>query len=178
MENPTLAGVLDCEACGGLIRSTNTASMETPHPIVPRADVRIEDYRYSRLLTKTLSLIPKSGRPIESLTTIMLRKKGSLPGLVGLTRYQMQEYRTGGRDRDAPSSRHVITFYSGLLGKLSDDSVMAVMAHELAHAWLNEHIGPEASMRREEDADILAEMWGFGKELVALAEETEPISPA
>ncbi|MDA4127492.1 MAG: M48 family metalloprotease, partial [Thaumarchaeota archaeon] len=100
----------------------------------------------------------------------------SLPGLVGLTRYQMQEYRTGGRYRDAPSSRHIITFYSSLLGQLSDDSVVAVMAHELAHAWLNEHIGPEASMRREEDADMLAEMWGFSKELAALAEETEPVS--
>ncbi len=88
----------------------------------------------------------------------------------------MQEYRTGGRYRDAPSSRHIITFYSSLLERLSDDSVMAVMAHELAHAWLNEHIGPEASMRREDDADMLAEMWGFTKELAALAEETEPIN--
>ena len=146
------------------------------HHVVPRADVRIEDSRYRRLLTNTLSTIPKSGRPIQSLTTIKLRKKGSLPGLVGLTRYQMQEYRTGGRYQGAPSSRHIITFYSSLLEQLSDDSVMAVMAHELAHAWLNEHIGPEASMRREEDADILAEMWGFGKELAALADETEPIA--
>jgi len=138
-------------------------------------EVRFEDSRYRRLLINTLSQIPTSGRPIQSLTTIKLRKKGSLPGLVGLTRYQMQEYSTGGRFRDAPSSRHIITFYSSLLEQLSDDSVMAVMAHELAHAWLNEHIGPEASMRREEDADILAEMWGFSKELAALAEETEPI---
>jgi len=167
---------LDCEACGSLFGTTEIAPNKTLHPIVPRADVRIEDSRYRHLLMSTLSLIPKSGRPIQSVTTIKLRKKGSLPGLVGLTRYQMQEYRTGGRYRDAPSSRHVITFYSGLLEHLSDDSVMAVMAHELAHAWLNEHIGPEASMRREEDADILAEMWGFGKELAALSEETEPIS--
>jgi hypothetical protein len=167
---------LDCEDCVSVLRSAEIAPSTNPHPIVPKADVRIEDSRYRRLLMNTLSLIPKSGRPIQSLTTIKLRKKGSLPGLVGLTRYQMQEYRTGGRYRDAPSSRHVITFYSSLLERLSDDSVKAVMAHELAHAWLNEHIGPEASMRREEDADILAEMWGFGKELAALAEETEPIS--
>ncbi|MDA4126303.1 MAG: M48 family metalloprotease [Thaumarchaeota archaeon] len=167
---------MDCEDCGSLLRSTATAPSAVQSSIVPMAEVRIEDSRYRRLLTNTLSLIPTSGLPIQSLTTIKLRKKGSLPGLVGLTRYQMQEYRTGGRYRDAPSSRHVITFYSSLMERLSDDSVVAVMAHELAHAWLNEHIGPEASMRREEDADMLAEMWGFGKELAALAEETEPIS--
>ncbi|HEV2138989.1 MAG TPA: M48 family metalloprotease [Nitrososphaerales archaeon] len=167
---------MDCEECGSLLRAPETSSNGVHSSIVPKAEVRIEDSRYLRLLMNTLSTIPNSGRPIQSLTTIKLRKKGSLPGLVGLTRYQMQEYRTGGRYRDAPSSRHIITFYSSLLGQLSDDSVMAVMAHEIAHAWLNEHIGPEASMRREEDADILAEMWGFSKELAALAEETEPIS--
>lgn len=167
---------MNCEDCGSLLRAPESSSNEVHSSIVPRAEVRVVDSRYLRLLMNTLSMIPSAGSPIQSLTTIKLRKKGSLPGLVGLTRYQMQEYRTRGRNRDAPSSRHIITFYSGLLEHLSDDSVMAVMAHELAHAWLNEHIGPEASMRREDDADILAEMWGFGKELAALAEETEPIS--
>jgi len=54
--------------------------------------------------------------------------------------------------------------------------VVAVMAHELAHAWLNEHLRPEASKTREDDADMLAEMWGFEAELAALAEQTEPLS--
>ena len=68
----------------------------------------------------------------------------------------------------------MITFYSDLLNRLSDDAVIGVMAHELAHAWLNEHIGPEASKQREEDADYLAEMWGFDQQLSALSNETEP----
>ena len=55
--------------------------------------------------------------------------------------------------------------------------MLAVMAHELAHAWLNEHIRPEASSAREDDADMLAEMWGFDGELEALASETEPVDP-
>jgi hypothetical protein len=121
-------------------------------------------------------MIPKSGHPVRTVATVKLRKRGSLPGLVGLTSLQLKEgYRTGiGRQRAA--NRHVVTFYSGLLDKLSNDSVQAVMAHELAHAWLNEHVGPEASREREEDADLLAEMWGFGPHLKVLAEETEPVN--
>ena len=74
-----------------------------------------------------------------------------------------------------PNGRHEITFYSSLLDRLSDEAVVAVMAHELAHAWLNEHLGPEASDQREEDADALAEMWGFEHEIRVLERETEPI---
>jgi len=133
----------------------------------------LPDGRYMALLLGTVSMIPKSGRPIESITSIRLRKKGSLPGLVGLTTYSMREYR-GERDEISPNCRHMITFYSDLLNRLSDEAVMGVMAHELAHAWLNEHIGPEASRRREEDADYLAEMWGFSQQLSALSNETEP----
>ena len=73
------------------------------------------------------------------------------------------------------SGAHTITFYTNLLDQLTDKAVMAVMAHELAHAWLNEHLRPEASKVRENDADMLAEMWGFESELAALAEETEPV---
>jgi len=73
------------------------------------------------------------------------------------------------------NGRHEITFYSSLLDKLSDDAVVAVMAHELAHAWLNEHLGPEASEQREQDADMLAEMWGFEREIQVLERETDPI---
>ena len=71
---------------------------------------------------------------------------------------------------------HTITFYTNLMDKLTDRAVVAVMAHELAHAWLNEHLRPEASRTREDDADMLAEMWGFEEELSALAEQTEPVS--
>jgi len=140
---------------------------------LPRADFVLPDPRYMSLLLGTVSMIPKNGRPIESITSIRLRKKGCLPGLVGLTTYSMREYRKE-RTRVPPTCRHVITFYSNLLSRLSDDAVMGVMAHELAHAWLNEHVGPEASKQREEDADCLAEMWGFDQQLSALSNETEP----
>jgi hypothetical protein len=104
----------------------------------------------------------------------MMRKRGTLPGVVGLTKFTVNGYASQ-RGSAEPSGLHTITFYTGLMSRLSDDSIVAVMAHELAHAWLNEHIGPEASKQREDDADILAEMWGFAPELAALAAETEPL---
>jgi Zn-dependent protease with chaperone function len=66
-----------------------------------------------------------------------------------------------------------ITFYSELLDQLSDAAALAVLAHELAHAWLNEHVAPEQSKSREKEADRLAKSWGFTEELDALANETE-----
>jgi len=94
--------------------------------------------------------------------------------VVGLTTFIIGGYAPNGV-ADEESGAHTITFYTDLLDQLSDKAVMAVMAHELAHAWLNEHLRPEASRVREDDADMLAEMWGFGPELQALAAETEPV---
>lgn len=76
-----------------------------------------------------------------------------------------------------PSSgvNQTITFYTDLLYRLSDDAKAAVIAHELAHAWLNEHERPEQSKRREKQADDLAREWGFGEELAQLDKETEPV---
>jgi hypothetical protein len=67
--------------------------------------------------------------------------------------------------------RQTITFYSELLDALSDPAATAVIAHELAHAWLNEHVRPEESGQREREADALARDWGFGPELRALDRE-------
>ena len=78
---------------------------------------------------------------------------------------------------DGESGAHTLTFYTDLMNQLSDRAVVAVMAHELAHAWLNEHVRPESSRLREEDADMLVEMWGMESELEALAFETEPVDP-
>jgi len=55
-----------------------------------------------------------------------------------------------------PRGRHEMTFYSPFLDNLSDDAVVAVMAHELAQGWLKEHVGPETSKQREQDADVPA----------------------
>lgn len=67
-----------------------------------------------------------------------------------------------------------ITFYTDLLEQLSEKASVGVIAHELAHAWLNEHVSPEESQVREREADELARSWGFGKNLDALDLETEP----
>jgi predicted metalloprotease with PDZ domain len=93
---------------------------------------------------------------------------------VGLTTFCVEGYAPNGVAKEE-SGAHTITFYTDLMDKLTDRAVVAVMAHELAHAWLNEHLRPEASKTREDDADMLAEMWGFESELAALAEQAEPI---
>lgn len=92
-----------------------------------------------------------------------------------MTTFYVEAYAPNGVAKEE-SGAHTITFYTNLMDKLTDRAVMAVMAHELAHAWLNEHLRPEASDAREDDADMLAEMWGFESELAALAEQTEPVS--
>ena len=71
--------------------------------------------------------------------------------------------------------RQTITFYSSLLNALSDPAATGVIAHELAHAWLNEHVRPEESRTREREADDLAREWGFGPELDALDAEAETV---
>ena len=141
---------------------------------LPQADLDLSDPKYVNLLMHALSRIPPGTPPIRSLMKVRLRKRGSLEGLVGLTRYMMADYKIRGADVDG-LGRHIVTFYTGLLGQLSDPSVVAIIAHELAHAWLNEHVRPEESRRREREADMLADKWGFGEELAALAGETEPV---
>ena len=135
---------------------------------------RVRNPRYMALLHECLHRIPRSGRPVRFRTEIRLRKRGTLPGVVGLTTFFVEGYAPNGIAREE-SGAHTITFYTNLMDKLTDRAVVAVMAHELAHAWLNEHLRPEASEAREDDADLLADMWGFEEELAALAEQTEPV---
>ena len=137
--------------------------------------VRMPNPRYMALLHECLHRIPSSGRPVQLRTEVRLRRRGTLPGVVGLMTYYVEGYAPNGVAREE-SGAHTITFYTNLMDKLTDRAVVAVMAHELAHAWLNEHLRPEASEAREDDADMLAEMWGFEEELAALAEQTEPVS--
>jgi len=137
--------------------------------------ITIRNPRYTALLHECLARIPGSGRQIELHTEIRLRRRGTLPGVVGLTTFYVEGYAPNGVT-NGEAGGHTITFYTNLMDKLTDRAVVAVMAHELAHAWLNEHLRPEASRTREDDADMLAEMWGFEEELSALAEQTEPVS--
>lgn len=68
-----------------------------------------------------------------------------------------------------------VTFNTHLLGQLSSTAQKGVMAHELAHVWLNEHAGPEESKSREREADELARSWGYGAELDALDAEADTV---
>jgi hypothetical protein len=149
---------------------------DDPLNFLPQVDLDLSDSKYLNLLLHALSRIPPGTPPIRSLTKVRLRKRGSLEGLVGLTRFMMADYKVRGEADVESLGRHIVTFYTGLLSRLSDPSVVAIIAHELAHAWLNEHVRPEESRKREREADILAEMWGFGEELAALASETEPVN--
>jgi hypothetical protein len=109
--------------------------------------------------------------------SVYLKRRGRLPGLVGLTRWGALSYGTGtrGTSRTAGRGRQTITFYTVLLSQLSEAAAIGVIAHELAHAWLNEHVSPEESEAREREADRLARRRGFGRELDALDVETEPV---
>jgi hypothetical protein len=161
---------LDCQACGQTYEEPTAEHFQN---LIARVSLSLEVPRFAHLLRECITRIPRTTRLIRFDTRIRLKKKGNLPGVVGLTTFLVNGYKSKGQ-RD-PAGRHTITFYTELLSQLSDRAVVAVMAHELAHAWLNEHIGPEASQEREEDADTLAEMWGFGPELAALNSETEPV---
>jgi hypothetical protein len=142
---------------------------------LPTAELDFAEVRYRKLFLNTVSRIPHSGLPVKSVSKVKLRKRGTLRGLVGLTTFSVEGYQMNQKGEFKPKGKHEITFYSSILDRLSKDAVVAVIVHELAHAWLNEHVGPEASKQREEDADMLAEMWGFQPEIRALEKETEPL---
>ena len=138
---------------------------------MPRSQQR--DQRFLRLLDETLSRIPADIIPLTTVREVRLAKRGPLRGLVGLTTWGRAG--RGGRERGAPKGRQTVAFYGELLDQLSDRAAMAVIAHELAHAWLNEHVLPEDSKARETETDDLVSSWGLGEELHALNEETETI---
>lgn len=140
--------------------------------VLGQAQLEGDNPRFKALLEEALSKFPKNVRPLKSVTRIQLRRRGSMKGLVGLTTYCCVERDDGPRDWKGDAAQR-ITFYSELLDQLSDQAAIGVIAHELAHSWLNEHISPDDSKRREEEADELAKKWGYAKYLDALEAETE-----
>lgn len=160
--------------CSDCAEQSQENGISSAFRFIPNATIKIESRRYQALWADCISKMPSNGSPIIFPTSIRDRKRGSLPGVVGLTKFSLKGYSSEG-DRVKGQAQHTITFYTSLLDRLSDKAVVAVMAHELAHAWLNENIRPEASKVREQDADMLAEMWGFENELKALASETDPL---
>jgi hypothetical protein len=112
---------------------------------------------------------PSSSVPRITTVKSVILSRHRTKTTVGLTRYSKVRFFLLSRPKQT------ITFYTPLLDALSDPAATAVMAHELAHAWLNEHVRPEESRQREEEADSLAREWGFGPELEALDREADTV---
>ena len=123
------------------------------------------DLRFRRLFSEANMRPPSVVPRITTVRSITLSRRPTKT-TVGLTRYSRVRYFLV-----LSRPRQTITFYSSLLDALSDPAATAVIAHELAHAWLNEHVRPEESREREREADALAREWGFGPELDALDKE-------
>ena len=133
--------------------------------LVAGAYTLTHDPRFRRLFVEANLRPPGAVPRITSVRSITLSRRPTKT-TVGLTRYSRVRYFLV-----LSRPRQTITFYSSLLEALSDSAATAVIAHELAHAWLNEHVRPEESRERERDADALARDWGFGPELDALDRE-------
>jgi hypothetical protein len=144
--------------------------MPSESPFLGAAKLRVTDAAFLQLFAKALSKIPADVPPLRSVTSVGLKRKGNIRGVVGLTRWCGVRY-----GKTGAGETQTITFYTDLFLQLSDDAKMAVIAHELAHSWLNEHVSPGQSLKREREADALARRWGFGHELNELDNETETI---
>lgn len=144
-------------------------SGKNPSILVGRYAFTSRDHRFSRLFGEATRRPPREGPRITTVSSVTLSRRPTRT-TVGLTRYSRVRYFLV-----LSRPRQTITFYAPLLGALSDPAAMAVIAHELAHAWLNEHVRPEESKEREREADALARKWGFGAELDALDREAETV---
>ena len=123
------------------------------------------DLRFRRLFREANTRPPGVVPRITTVRSVTLSRRPTKT-TVGLTRYSRVRYFWV-----LPMPRQTMTFYSSLFNALSDPAATAVIAHELAHAWLNEHVRPEESRKREREADDLAREWGFGQEQDALDKE-------
>lgn len=131
--------------------------------------IRSKDRRFLRIFRDALKRPPSDAPRITSVRSVVLSSHPTTL-MVGLTRYSQVKFLMV-----FARPRQTITFYSDLMNALSDEAAEAVVAHELAHAWLNEHVRPEESKKREREADNLARKWGFGPELDALDREAETV---
>jgi len=131
--------------------------------------LKSRDQRFQRLFMEAASRPPPDVPRIKTVRLVQLSRRPTKT-VVGLTRYSRVRFFL------LTHPRQTITFYSYLFDALSERAAVAVIAHELAHAWLNEHEGPEESKSREIEADDLARRWGFGPELAALDREAETVN--
>ncbi len=140
--------------------------------VLPRAKLGSNDRRFTALLKLALSKFPRDVTAIRTVSELRMRRRGDMKGLVGLTTYCCVTAERAQEHPNLPATQ-TITFYSDLFDEISDESAVGVIAHELAHAWLNEHTFPEDSKKRELQADELARKWRYGGYLDALAAETD-----
>ena len=131
--------------------------------------IRASDRRFRRLFHEAVARPPDDIPRIRTVRSVVFSKSRTKT-MVGLTIYSHVTFMLV-----FSRPRQTITFYSSLFHALSDRAAVAVIAHELAHAWLNEHVRPEESARREKEADDLARVWGFGPELATLDQEAETV---
>lgn len=133
--------------------------------------LRAKDRRFLRIFRDAVRRPPETVAKILSVRSVVLSNRRTTT-TVGLTLYSDVKFLIV-----FSRPRQTITFYSDLMNALSDKAAEAVIAHELAHAWLNEHVRPEESSEREAQADNLAREWGFGPELDALDREADTVPP-
>jgi Peptidase family M48 len=131
--------------------------------------LKAKDTRFVRIFRDAVRRPPDNVPPIATVRFVTLSNHATKT-TVGLTRYSAVRFLVV-----FSRPRQTITFYSDLLNALSDEAAEGVIAHELAHAWLNEHVRPEQSSQRETEADKLAREWGFGPELDALDREADTV---
>jgi hypothetical protein len=129
-----------------------------------------KENRFRRLFREAVRRPPESIPKITSVRSVVLSNRPTKI-TVGLTRYSDLKFHIV-----LSRPKQTITFYSSLFDALSDRAALAVIAHELAHAWLNEHVRPEQSRNRELEADSIAREWGFGAELDALDREADTVN--
>lgn len=143
--------------------------MRRPVGIIGRTfDLKSRDRRFTRLFLDATRRPPLDVPKITTVRSVSLSRRPTKT-TVGLTRYSRVRFFF------LSHPRQTITFYSTLFNALSEPAATAVIAHELAHAWLNEHVKPEESGNREKEADELSREWGFGPELDALDREADTV---
>lgn len=144
--------------------------------LLPGVKIVIREEGIRRALEEVLARLPVEALNIPTLNSISSRKTSDAGSLAGLTRRITYErtVRFGlGKTQTDEVVVQKVELYRDMMMQLSLSSGEAVIAHELAHAWLNDNIAPDDSAIREEECDALAEKWGFVDELRALADETD-----
>jgi hypothetical protein len=143
--------------------------------LASEVEVDIKEASIDDALSEVLSRLPAQAFDLPTLRSISSKKTAKEGSYAGLTRritYEKTIRLPGRAARSGEAVVQKIEFYRDIMEQLTPAARVAVVAHEFAHAWLNDHVGPEESKKREEESDSLAREWGFGKELDELADET------